>query len=326
MQHFLRLALAAIVGIAILAAPRFGNSVQLTSALILIAIFAVATYGLDIMISDLGEVSLAQPVFFGIGAYAAAMLSTRLGWGGWATLGSTIALALAFAGFLGLITLRLRDFAFSLVTYAVTVVAGTLAYNWSFLGASDGVRGVPPLDLSVFGLSLTAKSDIELWPYAVALLLFTLYAVRTFRRSKLGEAAIMSHLNPRLAVMSGINPELVRLQVFVVSAPITAMAGWLYAYQRSFVSSDVMEMYFLIIMLTACVFIGRRLLFAPLIGVAVLQAQEKFLSFGAYVDKIIVGSILILILTLAPGGVAGLIRTLRSRYAERAKAGVHIKA
>ena len=71
-----------------------------------------------------------------------------------------------FAAALGLITLRLREFVFSLVTYAIAVVATTVAQNWSFLGGSDGLRGIPPLDLSFAGLTLIARNDSELWPFA----------------------------------------------------------------------------------------------------------------------------------------------------------------
>ncbi len=50
---------------------------------------------------------------------------------------------------LGLITLRTREFAFSLVTYAAAVVCMNIASNWDFLGGSDGIVGIPPLDLSI---------------------------------------------------------------------------------------------------------------------------------------------------------------------------------
>ena len=96
------------------------------------------------------------------------------------------------------------------------------------------------------------------------------------------------HLNSRLATMSGIDPQRVRIQVFMVSAPISASAGWLYAYQRAYISADVLDTYFLILMLTAVVLVGRRMLLAPLAGVALILLQEKFLSFGAYVDEDVV--------------------------------------
>lgn len=288
-----------------------GGSGAIYSAAVLIAIFAVMAYGLDLIVSDLGEVSLAHTVFFGTGSYVAALLATRAGAGGWTTFVAALAAAVLFAAILGLITLRLREFVFSLVTYAIAVVAAVVAQNWAFLGGSDGLRGIPLLSLALPGLTLQATNDRELWPFAFGLLVFVVYLVDRFRHSRLGAAAVMTHLNPRLAIVSGIDPQRVRLQVFLFSAPITASAGWLYAYQRAYVSADILESYFLILMLTAVVVVGRRVLLGPLIGVVLVLVQEKFLSLGGYADKIILGSVLIVTLALFPKGLVGFAGPLR---------------
>lgn len=308
------------VGLAVLAAPMLlGGNGAVYSAAVLIAIFAVMAYGLDVIVSDLGEVSLAHTVFFAAGSYTTAWLSTKAGVGSaWITLAASIVIALGFAAVIGLVTLRLREFVFSLVTYAVAVVAMTVAANWAFLGGSDGLRGIPTLDLSIPGLSLTARNDRELWPFAFALLAVTIYLIDRFRHSALGAAAIMTHLNPRLATMSGIDPARVRLQVFLFSAPVSAAAGWLYAYQRAYVSADVLESYFLILMLTAVVLIGRRQLLGPLAATALVLVQEKFFSLGGYVDKIVLGSVLVAILAFFPQGLAGLARPVARLWRQRA--------
>ncbi|WP_230533900.1 branched-chain amino acid ABC transporter permease [Microvirga roseola] len=292
-----------------------GGSGAIYAACVLIAIFAVMSYGLDIIVSDLGEVSLAHTVFFAVGAYTTALLSASAGLGPILSLAGSILVALAVAALLGLVTLQLREFVFSLVTYAVAVVAATIAQNWSFLGGSDGLRGIPLFEISLLGFS--ARNDQELWPVAYLLLVVAIYMVSSFRRSKLGKAAMMVHLNQRLAVTSGVDPQRTRLQVFLLSAPITASAGWLYAYQRAYISADVLEAYFLILMLTAVVVMGRRLLLGPLAGVALILVQEKFFSFGGYVDKIILGSVLIVTLAFLPNGIVGLFAPLRSLFPRR---------
>ncbi len=299
-----------LTGLAVLAAPTLlGGGASVYSAAVLIAIFAIMAYGLDVIVSDLGEVSLAHTVFFAAGSYTTAWLSTRGGIGSaWLTLAAAELVALGLAAVIGLVTLRLREFVFSLVTYALAVVAMTVAANWSFLGGSDGMRGIPMLDLSILGLSLTARNDRDLWPFAFALLAITVYLIDRFRHSALGAAAMMTHLNPRLATMSGIDPARVRLQVFLFSAPVSAAAGWLYAYQRAYVSADLLENYFLILMLTAVVLIGRRQLLGPLVATALVLIQEKFFSLGGNVDKIVLGSVLVAILAFFPQGLAGLAR------------------
>ncbi|WP_424138342.1 branched-chain amino acid ABC transporter permease [Roseomonas chloroacetimidivorans] len=309
--RFLAFALGVVI---LLFAPGWLGGVH--GAFAVIAIMAVAAYGLDIVVSDLGEVSLAHTVFFAAGAYATGLIATRLGLGGWATLAGAIAAGTLIALFLGLVTLGLREFVFSLVTYAATVVAAAIAHNWSALGGSDGVSGIPTLDLSVGPLRMGAANDAQLWPFALALLLVTLYAVRQFRRSRLGAMAMMVHLNPRLATMSGIDVRRVRLGVFVLSAPFSAAAGWLYAYQRAYIGPDLFETYFLVLMLTAVVLVGRRRLFGPLIGMALVLGQERFLSFGGDINAIILGGALVVALALLPGGLDGVLGRLLHRPAK----------
>ena len=292
-----------------------GGGALVYGTLTVIAIFAVMAYGLDVILSDLGEVSLAHTAFFAAGAYAASLLAVDHGWGAWATLAGAIILSGALALVLGLLTLRTREFAFSLVTYAASVVCAVVAANWSALGGSDGVVGVPPLDLSFAGLRLVAGTNVQLWPYAYGLLLLTMFLVARFRRSRLGQAALMVHMNPRLAVMSGLDPKRIRLMVFLLSAPISAVAGWLYAYQRAYVGPDLFDTYFLVLMLTAVILVGRRILIAPALGTALLVGQTSFASLGSYGDKVLLGTVLLVILCLFPGGLATIARTTLRRRA-----------
>lgn len=298
----------------LLAPTLFGGGPAIYGAAVLIAIFSIMAYGLDVLVSDLGEVSLGHTIFFAAGAYVTALMSVRLDSNSWATLAASIGVSLILALAIGLFTLRLRDFAFSLVTYAVAVLAVTLTANWEFLGASDGIRGIPHIDLSIAGLVLTPKNDEELWPYAWTLLAVTIYMIYRFRRSTLGVAAVMVHENAKLARSQGIDVNRTRLAVFLFSAPITASAGWLYAYQRSFVSSDLLETYFLILMLIAVVMVGKRRILGPLLTVAAILIQEKFFSLGGNVDKIILGLLLVGVLGVVPQGIG---EYIGDRFKER---------
>jgi branched-chain amino acid transport system permease protein len=139
-------------------------------------------------------------------------------------------------------------------------------------------------------------------------LLLTLYFVHRLRRSRLGQAALMVHMNPRLAVMCGLDGNRIRLLVFLVSAPVSALAGWLYAFQRAYVGHDLFETYFLVLMLTGVILAGRRVLLGPLLGIALLLAQKNFTSLGAYGDKLVLGAVLVTVLRFCPGGLASLWR------------------
>lgn len=302
-----------LAGLAYFVPSVAGGAPAAYTACTTIAILAVMAYGADLVLSYLGEVSLGHTVFWAAGGYSAAILAVNYGWNGWATAGGAVIVSLVFACLLGLATLRTREFVFSLVTYAAAVVAMEIAFNWSYLGGSDGVVGIPPLDLPLLGWKFGGATNDELWPIAWLLLMATLLFIHRFRRSRLGTSALMVQMNPDLATALGVDARRVRLAVFVTSAPISALAGWLYAYQRAYVGTDMFETYFLVLMLTAIVIVGRRLLLGPLIGTALIIVQQNFFSIGGDGDKIVLGAVLAAILLLWPKGLVGFLDLLASR-------------
>lgn len=303
--------IAILVALAFLLPQLLGGTSVAYSTLTTIAIFAVMCYGVDIVLSYLGEVSLGHTLFWAVGGYAAANLSVKYGLNGWGTGVATIALCIAAAAFLGAVTLRTREFVFSLVTYAAAVVTYEIALNWDAIGGSDGIVGISALKLPFGFATYVGATQEDLWPVAFALLLLTLAFIARFRRSNLGTKALMVQMNPALATSLGIDQRKVRLAVFMISAPITGLAGWLYAYQRAYVGPDMFETYFLVMMLTAVVLVGRRILLGPLISTAILIIQQNLFSLGGDWNKIVLGSVLTLILIFWPAGLVGLFRRFR---------------
>jgi branched-chain amino acid transport system permease protein len=303
--------IAILVALAFLLPQLLDGTSVAYSTLTTIAIFAVMCYGVDIVLSYLGEVSLGHTLFWAVGGYAAANLSVKYGLNGWGTAVATIALCIAAAAFLGAVTLRTREFVFSLVTYAAAVVTYEIAFNWDAIGGSDGIVGISALKLPFGFATYVGATQEDLWPVAFALLLLTLAFIARFRRSNLGTKALMVQMNPALATSLGIDQRKVRLAVFMISAPITGLAGWLYAYQRAYVGPDMFETYFLVMMLTAVVLVGRRILLGPLISTAILIIQQNLFSLGGDWNKIVLGSVLTLVLIFWPAGLVGLFRRFR---------------
>src|SRR3954469_8717753 len=88
-----------------------------------------------------GQFSFGHAVFFGTGAYAAAVLQARFGWNGWAALPAAIALGAAAGAFIGALSFRygLRGSYFALVTLAFAEVFRVLANNLPFTGMGVGM-------------------------------------------------------------------------------------------------------------------------------------------------------------------------------------------
>jgi branched-chain amino acid transport system permease protein len=218
-----------------------GGSDRIYATVVLIAIFAIMSYGIDVVLSYLGEVSLGHTLFWAGGAYATAVVAVKYGWGPLSSLVTAIAVVTVLAVVLGLATIRTREFVFSLVTYAAAVIGLTVVSNNDFLGGTDGLVGVPLLALPAVGGQYVARTNAEMWPIAFVLLVLVVAVIARFRRSRLGVTALMTQMNPDLATTLGVDVRRTRVLVFVLSAPIAGLAGWLYAYQRSYVSPDLLS-------------------------------------------------------------------------------------
>ena len=195
--------LATVVGYVLPTA--FGGTEVVFTTFVLIAIFAIMSYGNDLILSDLGEVSLGQTVFWAAGAYATGLLVIKSGWGPLPSLVAALAISLVIAFVLGLATLRTREFVFSLVTYASAIIATAIVTNTSFFGGSDGLVGMPIMSFPVAGGRYEAFSNEALWPVAYGALVLVIVFVARFRRSRLGATALMTHMNPDLATTLGVD-------------------------------------------------------------------------------------------------------------------------
>ena len=159
-------AVALLIAVGFFLPRLLGGTSVAYSTLTTIAIFAVMCYGVDVVLSYLGEVSLGHTIFWAGGGYVTALLATRLGWNAWLTALATVVFAVALAFALGLATLKTREFVFSLVTYAAAVVAMEIAFNWAFVGGSDGITGIPRLVLPLGFRTYVGGTSAELWPIA----------------------------------------------------------------------------------------------------------------------------------------------------------------
>lgn len=290
-----------------------GGTEGIYTTAVLVAIFAIMSYGNDVILSYLGEVSLGQTVFWAAGAYVTAILVIKNGWSPLPSLLASLAVSVLIAVVLGLATMRTREFVFSLVTYAAAIIVSAVVSNMAFFGGSDGLVGMPLLELPVVNGTYTAYKNADFWPIAYLCLVVVILFVARFRRSRLGVTSLMTHMNADLATTMGVDTRRTRVLVFTLSAPVSALAGWLYAYQRSYVSPDLLSQYFLLLMLTAVILPGKRLLLGPLVGTAVLVVLQQDLSLGGDVDSIVLGGILAVVLLTSPDGLVGWWRLLTGR-------------
>ena len=171
--------------------------------LIFTAIFAALALSYDLVVGHVGSLSLAHPAFFGIGAYAAAILATRAGWPFPASLLAAVLAAALVAALVGVPLFRLAEHAFAVGTLGLALVASVVANNW--VEVTRGplcITGIPKPRLGALAITtLPAFYWLALTALVAVALLYR--GLTTFR---LGRAFHAVRDNEPLAGAAGIDP------------------------------------------------------------------------------------------------------------------------
>jgi len=278
-----------------------------------VATFFIAALGLQILTGYAGLISLGQSGFMLIGAYTTTILSVDHGWNDLATIPLAGLLA-GIAGFLfGFPALRLRGAYLALATFAIPIALIALAKKYSGFTGGGGGKNLTRV--------LTGHEAYVLtWPIAgvmfvLAWLLLLGKLGRSFRTIRESEIA---------AVSSGVNLTVTKTLAFGISAFFAGVAGSLYAIVIGFVNPDTFSINLSLLLLIGVVVGGLGSLvgvvfgalfieYVPLYAPNILDWAEK--PFGSPLDPeragagaAVYGFILLLVLFLAPYGVAGLLR------------------
>lgn len=208
-----------------LCVPLFASSFWLTW-LTSVAIVIIAVLGLHILTGLCGQVSLGQTAFMGVGAYAAAILSTRYGVNGWVCLPASC----LFAGVAGLVfglpCFRLKGFYLAISTLAAHYII-TWCFNhfWSLTGGTVGIALKP---LSLGGIDFGDRAPFYI--LAIVVLLAATLAAKNIQRTATGRAFVAIRDNEAAAEASGIPVFRYKMLAFFIACCFAGLAGWLFAY------------------------------------------------------------------------------------------------
>src|SRR2546430_8382581 len=202
---------------------------------IMAGIFGVLALSLNLLLGYTGQLSLGHAAFFGIGAYASALLALRLEWSFWLPLPAA-ALAAGLAGWaIGRLALKLRGAYFVLVTISFAGVISLVSINWMDLTNGPlGLPGVPPPTLGPWAL----RTKTAYWYLVLAAAALTYLVCHRLVTSRIGRALVALRDNEPLAESVGIDGTRYLVLAAVISAPMAGVAGSLYAHYTRFVSPE----------------------------------------------------------------------------------------
>lgn len=297
----------ALLAAAVAALPLVVSTAYALTLLNIIGLYAIVTLGL-ILLGCSGQVSLGQAAFYGLGAYASALLSRGLGWSPWLTIPAATAAVAAVAYAVGLPALRLAGHFFVLATLGFGIIVNVLMVQLvAVTGGGNGLRDIPALWIT----GVRPATDRQFYYLIWALALGTLLLARNITAHRTGRA-LRAILGSEIAAAAlGMEVSRYKMQVFVASAAYAALAGAVYAHYIRFISPSPFALYASLFFLIMAVVGGLTNIWGGLFGAAavtvldqVIRAQvpRVFPRVGGEYQTAIYGVLLVLIMIFFPRG------------------------
>lgn len=268
---------------------------------LLICVYLVSVYGVNVTIGFSGVLSLGQGAAFAVGAYVAGILAGTYMWPIWLTLPLALLSGVAVGALVGLPAGRLAALGLAMLSLGtVLVVSDMLVALDDLTQGHGGISGITPF------LSFDPSSYV-LWEWfvplliiAIAFLAFWFHA--RYRTSRLGRATAAVRDEPIGASALGIGGYLTKVAAFAVGSGLGGLAGALFAYLSVYISPDAFLPSLSILFLVMAVLGGLGSQLGPLVGVIILVIVPLLLAPYPHVNIIVYGVLLVLLMRLRPRG------------------------
>lgn len=279
-------------------------------------IFAGLALSVDILLGYTGLLSLGQALFFGLGAYLSALVLMVVP-SFWAAIGAT-AIASIVAGLIGgFIVQRVRGVYFALITFGMAQVAAKVVYNTRALGASDGLIGVPVIEINLGIFSFSSASPAGFFLFVLALIVI-FYALSAYLLdTPFGRMLIALRANESRIPFLGYRTSRARLVAYVLAATIAALSGALYPMLRGFVSPELLFFSTSGNAVITVVTGGAGTLVGALYGGMLLTVLKSVV--GSYTEHhlIVIGLLFMGAVVFLPKGLMGIVRPAVERMLAR---------
>ncbi len=307
---YLALALGAFVVVLL---PLLFTSRYTTNLLILGAAWGIATLGLVVVLGYTGQISLAQAAFYGIGAYAVALGTTRWGVNWWLALVLGLLAATLAGAILGSTTLKLGGHYLAMVTICFQIIYTLITTNWiAVTGGPDGISNIkrPP-----FLVPLNSAQRYA-W-FALAALWLVAGLVWGLRDTALGRAMRAIRENELAAEALGVDTRRVKVIAFTLSAIIGALGGAIYASGYLYISPDSFNFDHAVAFLAMVLVGGSESALGAILGATLLTFLPEWLRDLKKIYLVVYGCAIILVIVFMPEGLWGYAKLLGRRFARR---------
>ena len=266
-------------------------------------VMTIAAIGLNLTLGYAGQISLAQGSFVGIGAYAAALLTTT-GWPLWAAFVLAVALSLAIGWVLGYPALRVQHHYLAFVTLSFATLVFLVLRNEEWLTKGVyGISGIPRPTL----LGWSTKAPIDFYFFCLGVLALVGGATWWLVRSPWGRAFTALRENTVRADSLGVDTRRYTLMAFAMGSTLGGVAGVLYAPLVQFIEPTAFNLNLSLNLLLMVMVGGAGFFLGPFLGAAVSVLLPEWMRFGSEGLYLIFYALAVMVLmAFCPSGLLGL--------------------
>lgn len=263
-------------------------------------IFVILAASMNLVTGSAGLLSLGHAAFFGVGAYAAALLATKLGWPFWLTLPASAAAAAAVGAVVAVPTMRLTSIYFAVATLGIGEMIYVTLLNWvGFTRGPMGIRGIA--GVSLFGWQTLATGLVV----GAAVMVAVLWLVHRLVHSYYGNALRALREDDACADAMGIDVGRLKLQAFAIACALAGVAGALFAHTTGYISPESFRFGESILILSMVVVGGLGSLYGSIVGAVILTVLPELLRDLGQWRMIAVGGVLFFSILFMPRGLVG---------------------
>jgi branched-chain amino acid transport system permease protein len=269
------------------------------SIISIVGINVILAVSLNMISGFCGQVSLGHGAFFGAGAYAAALAMVAT-----ASVPLAILAALVTGSLLGIIvgfaSLRVRSDFLAVTTIGVNFLFIGFVRKQAWLGGEMGISGIPATGLGAAG------NMIMILLFACATVAFSFY----ISRSWMGFAFRAVGEDEGAAATLGINAGAYKLAAFGIGTALAGLAGGLYTFFTQFITADAFDFIFSVMLMAMVVIGGIGSTWGVVVAAVGLTLLPEAIRFVNDYRLLVFGGLLVMVIRLAPGGLAAMVRGL----------------
>ncbi|MFI6028040.1 branched-chain amino acid ABC transporter ATP-binding protein/permease [Amycolatopsis magusensis] len=265
-------------------------------------VFALLAIGLGLAMGLGGQINLAQVAFFGVSAYAVAILTTGAGFGFWTSAVLAVLATVLVGLFVGTPALRMQSHYLGIVTLGLALAFTNWVTNSTLTGGADGISGIPVPPL--FGIDLSNEYlyyyfELIVFGLALGFAGFIAYTglgrrMRAMRDDSLAAGAV------------GAPVPILRMAAFVLASLYGGLAGVLYAGLIRYVAPETFSIANMFLLLAMVIIGGRQSILGCVAGaIALSLVREVLVDFSVYA-QLGFGAVVVLMVVFAPTGLAGI--------------------